>query len=627
MKNIRLLAALLLCFPVCGLAQLAPATDSLMALLDETSYEERVAVLHQLSDQYQRSNADSALFYAHQALDLSIQIENELLEAESRRRLGHLLSASGRNPEAIPHLLQSKQMFEFLGNLEREAATLGNLGALYMRQSDYQRALEYYFSSLKLWQQLNDQPGIANTYYHIAIINERMERPKQAIEFYTKSLQINEEQNDYSGIAINASSLATVYARIGHTDKAKEAVQKGLAATEKLPGEHARATILLELSSIYKDEKSYIKALEANNKALALAREMPDKVLESLALRNIASILREQQHFESANDKLMQLLPLLEQTQMGDQLIQTWNMIAQNYFDMAEWERSVFYANRAYERAQVIKAYEDGLKSLNILSSTFEQQANYREALRTQKAISVIKDSLYNREQARQIAELQTRYETEQKEQEIAQLQAKQAKANLLQNVFLVGLLVIAVIGFLVYNRQRLKIKSNKTALENTRLKEQKLKQDLKFKNKQLTTHSLNLVQKNEVMKELKQNIREIRNSSDGVPQKKLLNIEHLVDYSFNLDKDWEEFKLYFEEVHTGFFDSLKEQFPTLTPNELRLSALVKLNLTTKEIATIMGITPDSVKTARYRLRKKLGMETEENLTEFMMQIEKDELT
>jgi DNA-binding CsgD family transcriptional regulator len=99
-----------------------------------------------------------------------------------------------------------------------------------------------------------------------------------------------------------------------------------------------------------------------------------------------------------------------------------------------------------------------------------------------------------------------------------------------------------------------------------------------------------------------------------------------MVDYSFSLDKDWEEFRLYFEEVHTGFFDTLKKRYPDLTPNELRLAALAKLNLSIKETATIMGITPDSVKTARYRLRKKLDMETEENLTEYLMEIEKEEI-
>jgi DNA-binding CsgD family transcriptional regulator len=132
------------------------------------------------------------------------------------------------------------------------------------------------------------------------------------------------------------------------------------------------------------------------------------------------------------------------------------------------------------------------------------------------------------------------------------------------------------------------------------------------------------MVQKNETMKELKENIGEIQRKDNGGINRDLQKLKNMVDYSFNLDKDWEEFRLYFEEVHTGFFDTLKERYPDLTPNELRLAALVKLNLSIKETATIMGITPDSVKTARYRLRKKLDMETEENLTEYMMEVEKE---
>ncbi len=202
-------------------------------------------------------------------------------------------------------------------------------------------------------------------------------------------------------------------------------------------------------------------------------------------------------------------------------------------------------------------------------------------------------------------------------------LQNKQEQAALLRNGLIGGLLLFIIIGYLVYNRQRLKIKKNGTDMENARLKKQQLEQDIAFQNKQLTTHSLHLVQKNEVMKELKEGIAGIQSNSGGKRNKKLRNLQHLVDYSFNLDEDWDDFKLYFEKVHTGFFETLKKQYPGLTKSELRLSALVKLNLTIKEIATILNISPDSVKTARYRLRKKLGMQTEENLTDFMMNLEK----
>lgn len=406
------------------------------------------------------------------------------------------------------------------------------------------------------------------------------------------------------------------------TRPAIEAYKKALTASEQLSGAHAKATILMNLSSVYNDNNSYQQALKVNNKALSLAREMSDKMLESWALENIAITYRGLGDYTKANNYLLRALPLVKEVGRQENVIKNLNRLARNYFDMGELEKSIDTGEQAFEAATKAKFYGEGREALRLLSEAYQQAGNYEKTISIQQNLIALKDSSFDREQSRQIAQMHARYETKQKEQEIALLQKEQEKAELVRNVFIAGLILIFMIGFLIYNRQRLKIKKNRTDLENTRLKEQQLKQDLAFKNKQLATHSLNLVQKNEVMKELKENINQMRQGTNGEIQKKLGKLEHLVDYSFNLDEDWEEFRLYFEEVHTGFFESLKRQYPDLTSNELRLSALVKLNLTSKEIATIMGIAPDSVKTARYRLRKKLDMETEENLTDFMMDVE-----
>ncbi len=94
-----------------------------------------------------------------------------------------------------------------------------------------------------------------------------------------------------------------------------------------------------------------------------------------------------------------------------------------------------------------------------------------------------------------------------------------------------------------------------------------------------------------------------------------------LIDYSFNLDQDWDEFKMYFEGVHKDFFTKLKNRHPELSVGELRLSALIRLNMNLKEVATLLSISPDSVKTARHRLRKKLNLSEENNLTDYLITI------
>jgi DNA-binding NarL/FixJ family response regulator len=157
---------------------------------------------------------------------------------------------------------------------------------------------------------------------------------------------------------------------------------------------------------------------------------------------------------------------------------------------------------------------------------------------------------------------------------------------------------------------------------KNSQIREQQLQQELEFRSKSLTTHTLNLIQKNGIMEEIRETISEVLKS-----QPKDMNTQvysrliKLIDYSFSLDKDWEDFKLYFEQVHRGFFVKLKERHPELSSGELKLAALVRLNLNLKESATILGISPESVKTSRHRLRKKLNLGEEQNLSDYLLSV------
>ncbi len=92
------------------------------------------------------------------------------------------------------------------------------------------------------------------------------------------------------------------------------------------------------------------------------------------------------------------------------------------------------------------------------------------------------------------------------------------------------------------------------------------------------------------------------------------------VDDNFNLDEQWELFQRHFEAVHPGFFSRLGKEYPNLTHNELKLCAYLRINLSSKEIAQILNISVDSAITKRYRLRKKLNLQNESNLIEFLMQ-------
>lgn len=141
---------------------------------------------------------------------------------------------------------------------------------------------------------------------------------------------------------------------------------------------------------------------------------------------------------------------------------------------------------------------------------------------------------------------------------------------------------------------------------------------ELETLNKQLTSYTLNIVQKNEKIAAIKEDLHKFSVSYEE-NFKRLKDTLAEMNNTLKIDKDWEDFMLAFEKVHNNFFVSLKERFPDLSSGDLKICTFIKLKLSTKEISSIMGISPQSVNVARYRLRKKLGLHNEESLDDFLM--------
>jgi DNA-binding CsgD family transcriptional regulator len=97
--------------------------------------------------------------------------------------------------------------------------------------------------------------------------------------------------------------------------------------------------------------------------------------------------------------------------------------------------------------------------------------------------------------------------------------------------------------------------------------------------------------------------------------------IKHYSTELINVENDWNQFKIHFEQVHTNFFSVLHEHYPQLTPHELKLCAYYRINLNTKEIARLLNISPESVQKSRHRLRKKMSIPSDIDLTVFMSNI------
>lgn len=148
----------------------------------------------------------------------------------------------------------------------------------------------------------------------------------------------------------------------------------------------------------------------------------------------------------------------------------------------------------------------------------------------------------------------------------------------------------------------------------------EQLQAGLLNKSRQLTSSTANLIRKNEILQQIKQELLSLRvKDQDKNLARHFSNLIHLIDSHISSEQDWKLFEDNFNEVHEAFFKKLMAEFPGLTPGDLRLAAYLKMNLSSKEIAPLLNISVRGVENKRYRLRKKMGLPADVNLTEVMM--------
>ena len=149
----------------------------------------------------------------------------------------------------------------------------------------------------------------------------------------------------------------------------------------------------------------------------------------------------------------------------------------------------------------------------------------------------------------------------------------------------------------------------------------EKLQSEINFKNKELALSTMHIVQKNETLTKLREELDNIvQNSKDVDTKKQIKKVTSILSDDQRLEDDWDSFAFHFDQVHTDFLRRLKEKYPQLSPKDMKLCAYLRMNMTTKDIAPLLNISVRGVEISRYRLRKKMELDPEINLNDFMMQ-------
>lgn len=180
--------------------------------------------------------------------------------------------------------------------------------------------------------------------------------------------------------------------------------------------------------------------------------------------------------------------------------------------------------------------------------------------------------------------------------------------------------------AILLKEQERLKyineLEKNKNETLQIALENEKLTSEIKYKNAELASSAMHLVKKGELLDRLKTVLNQLlKNVENDKVRDEIKSLIKSLQSDSVLDEEWEKFSTHFDTVHSSFLTSLKEKHPQLTSNDHKLCAYLRMNLSTKEIAQLMNISVRGVEISRYRLRKKLGLTTEQNLYDYLMEI------
>jgi tetratricopeptide (TPR) repeat protein len=512
---------------------------------------------------------------------------------------------------------------------------LNKLSRLHYNASP-EKTKSYTKSAIALADSLHYKHGLAEAYLNESLIYRLKGENTKDLESLLKALKLFVEEKDSMNIAHTFTEIGISHHHQGDYKAAREQYVKALELHKAVGNSSGVAMTLRKIGIIESEQKEYDQAFNTFQVALQIEKE--NRNVEGIAnlINNIGVIFYEKGEYDKALEYYSQSMPLFRETNNLNRLPAAYHNLSRVYLAQAKVDSALIYAQLGLPIAQETGNRMALQESFQLFTDIFLAKKDYQQAYTYLQQAEAIEDSVINKQNSVQYAQLKALIETERKEQEIEFLRKEKQWDLFRQKITYTGLALALFIGGVIIYYQRKTIRDKKALLEknkkisesqqallkveleNKQLAEKQLQVDLEFRHKELLTYTLNLVQKNTIMLNVREGVLELPSTPDKDFKSRISKLVKVIDNSLESEKDWDEFRMYFEKVHSSFFENLKARHPDLSQGELKLCALLSLNLSMKEMAELMGISPESVKMARHRLRKKLNLATEENLSDFV---------
>ncbi|WP_299125849.1 tetratricopeptide repeat protein [uncultured Winogradskyella sp.] len=594
--------------------------DSLLSQIESTKIDTIKASNYiELAEIYRFKQPKKTLDYARKALKLYQNSKNNKGQSQAFFYQSSYYNSIGRIDSAKYYTKKNIEQLWLANDTLNASSQTSNLAYFELASGNTDKAITMLDSLAPIFEKFSDTSRLARIYVVKSQAYNFKGYSNLSVDANQKALNLYKTLKDSVNIAQSLMLIGDAYQGNGKQNEAIEAFEEALDIYKTLDNKIFIAQAQSYIGDSYLNLGEYNKAERYLSDALILSKELNFNSNIARSYLNLGRLKLNQKQYDNAITHFNEGQELYESLSIPHNETRAKFYLGQAYFEKGDYTKAIALLDESITISEKINDIQRLTDALHYKSLALDKTGKAEEALSVFKRNKRLNDSLFNIENKQKTEELQIVYETEKKEQEIAlqeneiDLLEERAKVSTLQKWLLSSGLTLSLIalGFGFYGfRQKMK---------RNGLEKEKVDAELEFKKKELTTHALQLAKKNEVLEKLKVKAEALKLDSDS--KNGYQQLIHTINFDLQDDKNWESFTSYFEQAYQGFNEKIKVRYPEINTNDLRLIALLKMNLSNKELASILNISPDGIKKARYRLRKKLNLSTEDSLEDTIINI------
>ena len=556
-----------------------------------TTFDEFVAHSSTISDlrdraQFLREEKHGFIkTHSQQLLDILEVIRSEAgqkrlqaAENEALSGIGKALENLTRLDDALGAYQSALTYFEAVKDADAIGYLYYSMGFIHFEQGNVQKAVDFLFKSLKAREQLEDRLPAAGTLVGIGRLYTLITAYDKGVEYFQKALRIAREIGHKRLQHHASANLAAVSVLLEDFAHAESYYKEAVAICEELGDLLGKAVMQLNLAESYSRQRKHQECVDLVREALETFRELPLPPMEARALgvlgKNLDAL---DPGSDQALDFLLEALDIARKLDDVDVILQSSADIAGLYYDRADYTVALDYLNSALELINSKGGRAYAQYCYQVLSKVHAALDSYKKAYQfRERSEELIVQSL-GEERQKAIAELQVRFDLEStlKEKEIY------------------------------------------------RLRNEQLEMIMEQRSKELAGMALHLVEKAELIESFGKQVKKIARSAQKDARTMAERLLEDIDQQ-NLSEDWSRFEQQFDQTQGSFVRTLLAAFPDLTPTEMRIASLLKIGLSTKEIASLLNVSDRNIESHRYHVRKKLGLQANQTIVAFLRGFEED---